>query len=150
MAEVGLLPIKKGSTVPEATILIVDDEKPFCYAVAEVIDQIGQHETLIANSVPEALELLEMRLPDLILLDLVMPNTNGLDLASMLRSKDAWARIPIVALSADTRPETKISALTAGANCFLPKPFTIDELRIIIQPFLLEKSCNRASDTEAA
>ena len=103
----------------------------------------------IANSVQEALELLEMRLPDLILLDLVMPNTNGLDLASMLRSKDAWASIPIVALSADTRPETKISALTAGANCFLPKPFTIDELRIIIQPFLLEKSCNRASDTEA-
>ena len=121
-----------------ANVLVVDDEVEYCQVMAEILRKAG-HTVLTANSAMEALEILAQTTPDLILLDIMMPEVNGLTLASHLRADPDWSTIPVVAVSANSQPDERIAALSAGANCFLPKPFTLTELNTVIGPFLRHK-----------
>jgi len=74
--------------------------------------------------------------PDLILMDLKMPQMDGLSLIDRLRSEQEWQKIPIVVVSARTGKEYQEAALEAGANRFLAKPFSSAELIEVLTEFV--------------
>ena len=74
--------------------------------------------------------------PDVILMDLKMPQMDGLSLIDRLRSERKWRKIPIVVVSARTAKEDQEAALEAGANRFLTKPFSSAELIEVLTEFV--------------
>ncbi len=116
-------------------IMVVDDEPDFCAVVGELLRRANM-EVHKAYSVEEALALLKEITPDLILADVMMPETDGLVLIRRLRSHPQWKRIPTIVVSARVRYSDRSAALRAGADAFLPKPFSIRELRAAIDTYL--------------
>jgi len=117
------------------TILVVDDEPTYSYALVEILRADGYKVQLVTSG-DEALEVIDELSPDLLLVDIVMPAMNGVTLISELRSTSAWADLPIIVVSARTMAEDRATALEAGADYFLPKPFSRQDLRAVIQPFI--------------
>jgi CheY-like chemotaxis protein len=119
----------------QASVLVVDDEPDFCQVVKEILSIDGMLVSE-AHSVIQALATLAHQAPDLVLTDVMMPDIDGLDLVRSLRSEPSWSDIPTVVVSARVLEEDRAAALQAGANAFLPKPFTARELRETIRPLL--------------
>lgn len=117
------------------SILIVDDDPVFCSIVRELLKRSG-FQVLVAHSVREALGQLEVRLPDMILTDVMMPEVDGLQLVRRLRARAEWARIPTVVVSARVMEEEQAAAREAGADAFLAKPFSIGRLRSTIEDYM--------------
>jgi two-component system KDP operon response regulator KdpE len=105
-------------------ILVVDDEVQIRRALDINLRAHGYEVTLAATG-EEALTEAAGRTPDLVLLDLGLPGMDGLDVIRGLR---AWTSIPIIVLSARHTDATKVAALDAGADDYITKPFSINEL----------------------
>jgi DNA-binding response OmpR family regulator len=112
-------------------ILVVDDEPPLRELVvvtlgdAFVCDEVGDGDA--------ALELLDQTKYDLVMLDVMMPGTNGTDVLRKMRANDALRDVPVVVMSAWQSPQDVAHALEAGADRFLAKPFRIDELGSMVR-----------------
>ena len=119
----------------QPVILIVDDERPYVDLLGELLEKYGL-DVETAYDAGDALFRLKAKKPDLILLDLKMPELDGLSFIDKLRADDNWRRIPIVVVSAKTAKEDQKAALDAGANRFLPKPFSSEELRMVLGEFV--------------
>jgi DNA-binding response OmpR family regulator len=105
-------------------ILIVDDEpaiRKFVRANLEARD----YETLLATDGSEACEIIERELPDLIILDIMMPKTDGFEVCRQVRE---WSQVPIIFLSARGGEMDKVKCLEMGADDYITKPFGVDEL----------------------
>ena len=107
-----------------ATILIVEDELPIRRFLRASLDAHGYAAIEAANAT-DGLRLATEHLPDVVILDLGLPDMDGLDLTRRLRE---WARMPILVLSARGKENDKIAALDAGADDYLTKPFGVGEL----------------------
>ncbi len=105
-------------------ILVVDDEVPMQRALRAMLRTHGYDVTL-ASSGQEALDRAAAESPDLVVLDLVLPDMDGREVCLRLRS---WSRVPIIVLSVHDDEPTKIAALDAGADDYLVKPFGSGEL----------------------
>jgi CheY-like chemotaxis protein len=116
------------------SVLIVDDEPAFCFAMAEILNLSG-HQVEQANTVAQALEILERFTPDLILTDIMMPEADGLTFIRRLRSQSTWAGIPTIAVSAKAMIQDRDAAREAGADGYLSKPFSAQELKAAISEF---------------
>jgi CheY-like chemotaxis protein len=114
------------------SVLVVDDDPTFCAVMRDILGGEG-YEVHLAYDVRQALALLEHLRPDLILSDIMMPEIDGLTLIRDLRAKPDWAHIPTIVVSARTMPEERTAAREAGADAFVPKPFSIKDLRTTIQ-----------------
>jgi putative two-component system response regulator len=114
------------------TIFIVDDEPATRQVIAHLLEEAG-YATIEAGSGREALEMLSRKLPDLILLDLVMPGMGGLDLLRTLKSDGRTLSIPTIIITGMSGDEARISALQGGAADFLIKPFDKTELRTRVE-----------------
>ena len=119
----------------QPVILIVDDERPYVDLLGELLGRYGL-EVHTAYDAGDALFRLRAKKPDLILLDLKMPQMDGLSFIDQLRSKSRWSKIPIVVVSAKTAKEDQKAALEAGANRFLPKPFSSEDLKKVLGEFV--------------
>lgn len=117
------------------TVLVVDDDHAFCEIMHELLSAQG-HEVLVAYSVRQALELLERVEPDLILTDIMMPETDGLTLIRYLRSRSSWSSIPLIVISARVMPTDRMAAARAGADAFIAKPFSFRQLETTIHAVL--------------
>lgn len=106
------------------TILVVDDEPQLLRAL-QVNLQAEGYQVLVALDGMTALEYVENRHPDLIVLDLGLPDINGVDVITKVRRTDST---PIIVLSARHGSEDKVRALDAGADDYVTKPFGLDEL----------------------
>lgn len=102
-------------------ILIVDDDE----FILKVASDILKEDYLIytAHSGEKALECLKTQMPRLILLDLYMPGMDGREVMRIIRNSNKWNKIPIICLTADTKPETEQECLVLGASDFITKPF---------------------------
>jgi two-component system KDP operon response regulator KdpE len=105
-------------------ILVVDDEAPIRRFVRASLTSEG-FRVVEAATAAQALERLESQRPDLVVLDLGLPDRDGLGLIREVRE---WSQVPIVVLSVRDREHDKISALEAGADDYLTKPFGVGEL----------------------
>ena len=121
-------------------ILVVDDEAPIQRILRRNLTVSG-YEVLLASNGLQALEMLGLHQPDLMLLDLCMPGElDGLDVCVKVRES---SRIPIIVLSAVTEEKKKVRALDLGADDYLTKPFSNDELQARVRACL-----RRATTTE--
>lgn len=102
-------------------ILVVDDNKTNLTLVKNELSEKYQVTPVISGF--QALKFLEKKLPDLILLDLSMPEMDGRETMQRIREKVEWAKIPIIFLTADNTPETEAQCLADGADDFIAKPF---------------------------
>jgi CheY-like chemotaxis protein len=105
-------------------ILVVDDAVQLAAAVCELLEEIG-YRTWSAGNGDEALHHLETRSFDLVLLDIMLPDTDGYTLCRHIRQ---WHGIPVVMMSGLLLAEHARHALTAGASVFVGKPFSLSEL----------------------
>ncbi len=109
-----------------ARVLVVDDEPEITRALRSILSGNG-FEPVLAASGEDALEQIARRRPDLILLDLVLPGINGLDVCRIIRQEQKLD-VPIIVLSAHGEEESKVDALDLGADDYLTKPFGVKEL----------------------
>ena len=110
-------------------ILLVDDEISFTRAVKMNLEADGGYEVRIVNEGGTALEAARAFMPDLIFLDLVMPDIEGSEVARHMRADKQLKGIPIVFLTATiTREEVGSRGGVVGGETFLPKPVTVEEL----------------------
>lgn len=106
------------------SILLVEDEKNICDFITTAL-AAEDYKTVEAHSGKEALPIITSRCPDLILLDLGLPDIDGLEIIKQVRT---WASIPIIVISARTQEQEKVKALDAGADDYLTKPIGTSEL----------------------
>jgi two-component system KDP operon response regulator KdpE len=105
-------------------ILVIDDEQQIQRALRTILGQ-QNYQMHIAATGDEGLALAAATMPDVIILDLGLPDMNGVDVCRKLRE---WTDIPVIVLSAHDDEQEKVAALDAGADDYLTKPFGIDEL----------------------
>jgi two-component system KDP operon response regulator KdpE len=108
----------------EALVLVVDDEPQILRALQTSLRGAG-YDVATAATAQDALAAAAMRPPDAVILDLVLPDGSGIDVARELRS---WSAAPILVLSVVGDEPEKVAALDAGADDYVQKPFGIDEL----------------------
>ncbi len=108
-------------------ILVVDDEKPVREAVCLCLEMMGNYQVLTADSGEEGLQLAETKQPDAILLDLSMPDMDGLAVFQQLLKNPATRTIPVILLTAQTEPQT-IAPLTEEFAGVIIKPFAPTQL----------------------
>jgi len=109
---------------PHAHILVVDDEPQITRVLRTSLVAQG-YEIRVANDGEMALEIMKDWTPDLIVTDLAMPNLNGVELCRRVRTV---SQVPIIVLSVRDQERQKIEALDAGADDYITKPFSMNEL----------------------
>jgi two-component system phosphate regulon response regulator PhoB len=105
------------------TVLIVDDEAPIREMIAVALEMAG-YECIEAENAQDAHAKIIDRQPDMILLDWMMPNVSGIELARRLRKDETTADIPIIMLTAKGEEDSKIKGLEAGVDDYITKPFS--------------------------
>ncbi len=114
-------------------VLVIDDEKAYTKVMAMVLGEYG-FDSFPANSAQDAWDLLDRITPDLVLLDVMMPEIDGITFLGELRANAEFREVPVLVITAYT--ETREKALGAGASGYLKKPFSAQQLRDSIGEFL--------------
>jgi two-component system chemotaxis response regulator CheY len=110
------------------TVWIVDDDDEMSHAVKLMLELLDYSVEIFRDARSTARQLIEGQIPDAILLDINMPEVSGIDLLEFLRTRSEIKDIPIVMLSSETTDVQVDEAMDLGANGFVFKPVTIDEL----------------------
>ena len=118
------------------TILIVEDEKYILRVLEKVLAANG-YRVVTAQTGAAARTMMASQMPDLILLDLGLPDVNG---ATLIRELRGWTRVPIIVVSARTTERDKVDALDHGADDYILKPFSAPELLARIRAVFRRKS----------
>jgi two-component system KDP operon response regulator KdpE len=127
---------------PARNILVVDDERPIRRALEVTLTRAG-YRVSTATDGSEALTAAALDPPDLVILDLMLPDADGAEVCSQLRD---WLRAPILLISAVGDEQDKIRALDAGADDYLTKPFGIGELLARVRALLRRSDGAGAGD----
>ena len=108
-----------------AKVLAVDDEPQILTALGRGLGRVG-HDVVVARNGHDGLAAAASGAPQLVLLDLRLPDIDGIEVVRRLRT---WSEVPIVLLSGEGSEKARIAALDAGADDFVDKPFSMEELR---------------------
>lgn len=110
-------------------VLLIDDEEDFCHFVKLNLERTGEFEVLVAAKAMAGIGMAKKNLPDVILLDILMPDMDGSQAAETLLQEPATKKIPILFLTAlAQKKEVESSGGVIGGRTFLAKPITADEL----------------------
>jgi DNA-binding response OmpR family regulator len=131
------------------TILIVEDERD-AVEMYRIILEVEGYQVRVAYTLQAATKQLEKIRPDLILLDVVLRGSSGLDLCEQVRKDPELADLPIVIVSNLDSPEDIKAGLDAGANVYLTKPISQDELLEAVHQNLRPPSPRPASEAESS
>ena len=116
-------------------VLIADDEPNIVAAIEFLLKQRG-YEVHAAPDGSEALRIVEQVVPDLVLLDVMMPQTSGYEVCQAIRKRAEWRHIKIIMLSAKGRDAEVVKGLAMGADLYVTKPFSTRELMARIDGLL--------------
>lgn len=119
-------------------VLVVDDEPNIVLSIKFLINQQG-YEVRTASNGEEALQELSRQIPDLILLDIMMPKPDGYEVCQKIRATPAWKDIPVIMLTAKGRDVEKQKGLAMGADDYITKPFATHELVAKVRAALNER-----------
>ncbi|MFO7665962.1 MAG: response regulator [Desulfobacterales bacterium] len=117
-------------------IMVVDDEKGICQNVEKILSK-NNYEVVCALSAAEALERMKNESFDLMISDIVMPGMNGLELLKQVKTE--WPKTRALMMTAYASTDTAVKAIRLGALDYVPKPFTPDELRNVVQKAMTGK-----------
>lgn len=118
-----------------ARILVVDDSPSQAMGMKRIIEKLG-HEALAAEDGAAGVEAAKKELPDLILMDVVMPNLNGFQATRLISKEPSTAHIPIVLVTTKDQETDRVWGLRQGAKAYLTKPFNEAALVKLIQELL--------------
>lgn len=118
-----------------ALILIADDSPTEVYVLQKLLEKHG-HEILVAEDGEQAVEMATEKKPDLILMDVVMPNLNGFQATRKITKEDETSHIPVIIVSSKNQETDKMWGLRQGAKGYLGKPVEEDELMSQINELL--------------
>ena len=119
-------------TSPEKTVLIIEDEADAAELFAEMMRVSGFRVLKTSSSTP-ALSLIDTEKPDIIILDIMMPEVSGLDILREMRRDSALAEIPVIVVSAKSMPADIRHGMEAGASMYLTKPVGFLELKEAVE-----------------
>lgn len=117
-----------------ATVLTVDDCKVTQKAIKKILG--SNYRVLVASNAKEAFATLYQQPVDILLLDVSMPEVDGLEFCRTVRQLPQFARMPIVMLTARNEPFDKVKGLWAGATAYLTKPFDVDYLCQLVENYI--------------
>ncbi len=126
------------------SVLLVDDDDVSLRMAEHVLEANG-YEVWSADNAVSALAFLERKVPDVILLDIVMPEMTGIELLEKLRTKPATANLPIILVTAKGHDEDVLSGYKYGADYYITKPFTAEQLLYGIRLVLGEEEQDQPS-----
>ena len=118
-----------------ARILIVDDSPSQLMGIRRIVEKLG-HEALTAEDGAAGVEAAKRELPDLILMDVVMPNLNGFQATRSITREPSTKHIPIVLVTTKDQDTDRVWGMRQGAKAYITKPFSESELADIIQQML--------------
>lgn len=121
------------TTADSPLVLVAEDEDSVRQMLALALKAIGYEAVLYADGADAAEAIDGGATPDAVLLDVRMPRMNGIDLVRHIRARPETAETPVIAMSAYSDELQAREMIDAGANAFLAKPFTIEELRAAMQ-----------------
>ena len=107
----------------EAALLVVDDNEDNRYALTRRLGREGYSNVAIAVDGAQALELLNSKPFDLVLLDIMMPNVNGYEVLEKMKAHEVLRHIPVIMISAVDEIDSVVKCIELGAEDYLPKPF---------------------------
>ena len=124
-------------------VLIVEDEQSISNFISMILTANG-YDTIVVRSGEEALTMISSHCPDLIILDLGLPDMDGIE---VLKSVRKWSSLPVVVVSARHHEHDKVEALDYGADDYISKPFNVLELKARIRA-ILRRSASRNTKSE--
>ena len=132
-----------------ATILLVEDEPAIQELISANLMRAGHH-VLRAGDAETAQRIVREALPDLILLDWMLPGMSGVEFARRLRSEERTRAIPLIMLTARGEEQDKVMGLESGADDYVTKPFSPRELVARIKAVLRRRAPETTEDTVSA
>lgn len=110
-------------------VLLIDDEEDFCFFIKLNLEKTGKYEVLTTTSAETGLIMASKEIPDLVLLDIIMPDINGGEVAGLLLNDPKTKDIPVLFITAiASRSETQSQEGIIGGRMFIAKPVTTEEL----------------------
>ena len=119
-----------------ARILIVDDSPSQLMGMKRIVEKLG-HEALSAEDGAQGVEVAKANVPDLILMDVVMPNLNGFQATRAIAKEATTSHIPIVLVTTKDQETDKVWGMRQGAKAYITKPFNEAELVAVINKLLV-------------
>lgn len=116
-------------------ILLVEDEKNVILGVRTCLDAVGYVVEIVEDG-QAALDAVNRQVPDLILLDLLLPKLSGFEVLKVLRSEEATKQVPVIVLTAKAEEEDRQRAMDLGATNYMTKPFKPQELWDTLNQYL--------------
>lgn len=121
----------------KAQVLVIDDNIEILTLIQETL---SNYKVTTAKSAEEGLEILKKEYPELIITDVMMPGTDGIELTKQIKQNKHTMHIPLIILSAKNTNEEKIEGLESGADAYIGKPFNINYLKAIVDRFIENKN----------
>ncbi|QEG22391.1 HD domain-containing protein [Mariniblastus fucicola] len=126
--------------VTSSKVMIIDDEPSTAIVVKKYLKTAGFERLLVETDSTKAVDRIVKERPDILLLDIHMPEVSGMEILEQIRKIEATASTPVVFLTSSTDPELRVKALNLGANDFLNKPVVVSELVARVRNTLLAKA----------
>lgn len=120
------------------TIMIIDDDPSMLWFVSEIF--VDKYNVLSFNNAAEALASLELKQPDLIISDVMMPEIDGLSFAQKIKQNKLWSHIPLILLSALHHEDDQVKGIEAGAEVYVTKPFNVKYLEKVVYRLIKRES----------
>ena len=117
------------------SILVVDDELETAEMLVEMMRVVG-YDVFKSSGGRQAIQMIAREKPDVVLLDIMMPGLSGLDVLRYMRSDPRLEKIPVIILSAKCMPSDILCGLDAGADLYLTKPVSCEDLRDAVEEVL--------------
>ena len=127
----------KDNMLANKKILIVDDDPDTLFTISEIV-QACNCKTHLARSGKECLEYLNQNIPDLILMDIMMPEMDGFQTLKEIRANDKWSEVPVFAVTAKAMKSDKDVILNYGFTDYIPKPVNPTAISFKIEKLLTE------------
>lgn len=129
------LGIGESATPRQPLVLVVDDNEDNLSLLAFLVEQMDCT-LLTAPNGQTALDLVANHQPSLVLLDMMLPDLDGLEVLARIRQRPATARIPVIAVTAMARTQDRDRILSAGCNEYVTKPYNVDEIEALMRRYL--------------
>ena len=123
------------SAAQQQLVLVVDDNEDNLLLLAFLLEQLGCTIITAADG-QTALDLAQQQKPSLILLDMMLPDLDGMEVLHRLRKNSLTVNIPVIAVTAMARVEDRERILSAGCNEYVSKPYVVDELEVLLRRYL--------------
>ncbi|MFW6129278.1 MAG: response regulator transcription factor [Candidatus Aminicenantaceae bacterium] len=117
-------------------ILLIDDEEDFCYFLKINMELYGGYKIIISSDLKKVVKTARRHKPDIILLDIMMPDISGFEILKQLKNDKKISSIPVILLTARDDEESKNKGMELGAEEYIIKPFEIENLKDKIEKII--------------